>query len=392
MKQVVVKVGPVANLYLRGRSLVWRREYRGKQIIRAIPVRRLREEESGPPADLVKDAVAWMKAAEGRLLRGEYDKLMEETARRREVGTVGELVAEYERVCRENGEPRQATVDANCAAMRRFVRVAAGKLAVDGMSLSVLSKESLRAFQAAKLKELGDKDSTRRTIASTLRQVRSLVQPRLIQDYKVRCPDLREFREYYLGRVPMKDVPLPPYPLRLATARAARRLWLRRDPLYLVWLMAYGLGMRADEMACARWTWIETHMGAPRMALRDRPEEDFRVKGVRPGNVPVHAAVLRRLLAFKAEGSTFILPRDGYIGRVNLIQRDFSAWMTSLGWDKVDTSKRAHELRRLFGSRVWAKHGKEECFVRMRHMSFSTTERSYLNMNLDLTRRELVGI
>jgi integrase len=274
----------------------------------------------------------------------------------------------------------------------RFLRTVKGRDRVDDLSVSVLNKDALMAYQAAKLAELGDKDSTRRTIASTLRQVRSVVQPRLVQSYKIKCPDFQEFRVWYLGKVPIKDVPLPPYALRLATARAARRLWLRRDPLYLVWLMAYGLGMRADEMACARWSWIETHMGAPRMALRDRPEEDFRVKGVRPGNVPVHPAVLRRLQAFKAEGSTFILPRDGYIGRVNLIQRDFSAWMTSLGWDKVDTSKRAHELRRLFGSRVWAKHGKEECFVRMRHMSFSTTERSYLNMNLDLTRRELVGI
>lgn len=391
MEQVKIKCIPVPNIFIRGKSLVWRKEVSGKQMIRAIPVRKLAANETAPPVSLINDAIAWAKRAETLALKGEWEKL-DDTKRKREVGTVGELIVEYQRVCRANGEPRPATVKANVQAMRRFVRTATGKDRPDEAPLSVLGKDLLRAYQAAKLSEAGDNDRTRRTIASTVLQVRSLVQARLVQDYKVRCQDFREFREYYLGRVPTKEVPLPPYALRLATARAARRLWLRRDPMYLVWLLAYGLGMRAEEMAMARWTWIEEHMGAPRMALRDRPEENYRIKGVRPGNVPVHAAVKRRLLAYKKQGCDFILPGDGPIARRNLIQRDFSAWMTAQGWDALDTTKRAHELRRLFGSRVWAKYGKEECFVRMRHRSFSTTERSYLNLNLDLRKRELVGI
>jgi len=378
----------VPNLYLRGNSVVWRKEISGRQIIRAVPVPRLRDGEK-ITSKLIQSALSWAKKAETLALVGEWDKL-EDSKRKREVCTIGELVAEYRRLCRANGDPRPATVDGNVMALLRLVRDANGKEPA-AAAASVLNKDTLRAYQAAKLTELGDNDATRRTVASTVRQARSLVQPRLVQDYKVRLHDLREFREYHLGRVPAKEIPLPDAALRKATMLAARRLWLRRDPLYLVYLLAYYLGMRSDEIANAKWSWVEEHDGSPRMAIKNRPADGFRIKGVRPGNVPVAPEIWRRLQLFKG-GGEYILPRPTYNGRKVLIEREFADWMTGLGWDALDTTKRAHELRRGYGSRVWAKLGKEECYTRMRHKRFDTTEKSYLQLNMSYSRRELVGI
>lgn len=307
---------------------------------------------------------------------------------KRAVATSDELIAAYEAVCADRGEPRPDTVRNNVRSFRRLIRDAAGK---DVVPASELNKDLLVAYRRAKLAEYGDSPSVRRSILSTVTQARCVVLANLVQDYDLELPDLSEFREYSLGRYPKKDVPLPPVELRLQLMREARRLWLEKDPRYLVYLMARYLGMRSGEMVAARWLWIEDHRGDRRMALRDRPEEDYRIKGVRPGNVPIPAPVLRRLLAFRGAGD-FILPGDSMNARLSLVGRSFARLMTDLGWDNVDTTKRAHELRRLYGSAVWFKHGKEECFLRMRHCSFSTTERNYLNMNLDMQPRELVGI
>jgi integrase len=256
----------------------------------------------------------------------------------------------------------------NCSAITRLIRDAGGK--GTDVSVSVLNKDLLVKYRAAKLKELGDNGSTRRTIASTVRQVRSMLAPKVVQEFSVKLPDLTEFRTFSLGKVPRKDVPLPRYELRRKTAVAARELWINRDPLYLVYALGIYLGMRSDEIAFCRWAWIEDNMGQKRMAICDRESEGFHIKGVRPGNVPVHPVVLRRLQAYKGK----------------------SEWMDKLGWSVLDTTKRAHELRRLFGSKVWVKHGQQECFLRMRHTQYSTTEKNYLNYNLSFKPWELMGI
>ena len=310
---------------------------------------------------------------------------------KRSVGTLGEVVREYQRVCQDRGEPRPNTITNNVNALGRLVRDATGKQ-LNGQPASILDKNLLTTYRRAKLDERGDTPSTRRSILSTVTQARSLFTRELVQDYDLELPDLTEFREYSLGRYPSKDVPLPPLALRLTLMRAARRLWLDRDPRYLVYVMARYLGMRSEEMVCARWSWIEEHMGARRMALRDRPEEDYKIKGVRAGNVPIHPAVLRRLMAYRKPYSEYILPGDTRNKRHTLVGRSFAEFMTDQGWDQIETTKRAHELRRLYGSAVFVKYGKEECWMWMRHCSFSTTEKNYLNINLDLRPRELVGI
>jgi hypothetical protein len=324
-----------------------------------------------------------------RLRENDVDALLGAQVKRR-VCLVGALMAEYRRECRRRGEPEPATVDHNCNALARVIRDATGK-DPEGMPATVLDKALLRDYLNAKLGELGDSATTRRTVLSTVTQARGVVLARLVQDYEVELPDLTEFRTYDLGKYPRKDVPLPPLELRLALMRAARRLWIDRDRLYLVYLMARHLGMRSEEMVMARWSWLEEHRGSVRMALRNRPEEGFRVKGVRLGNVPVSAAVLRRLRAFE-NGSVFILGCDAVTTRKDMVSREFARVMVELGWDKLDTTKRAHELRRLFGSAVWFRHGQKECHMRMRHCSFSTTEQNYLNLNLDLLPRELAGL
>lgn len=390
LRQVVDSKGVgVPNLFLRGNSFYWRQEISGRKFTRAIPVRRLKPGDK-VTLDMIKQALSWMKLAEDRALKGEWE-ILAQTKRKREVCLISDIIREYRRLTRAHGEPRAKTVEQNVQALCRIIRDATGGKEPEEQSSGILTKKLLNDYQAAKFKEYGKEDSTRRSVISTVIQARSVLQKKLCQDYAVELPDLSDFRDYYLGKNPAKETPLPPVALRKNTDRAARKLWEAKDPLYLVWLMAYQIGMRSDEMAYAKWSWLEEHMGKTRMAIRNRKEEGFLIKGVRPGNVPIHPAVLRRMLAFKGT-SEYILPFETNNGRKNLIERDFARWMSALGWDELDTTKRAHELRRLFGSRVWAKHGKEECYTRMRHQSFSTTEKCYINLNLNLTQRELVGI
>lgn len=372
------------NIYLRGRSIVWRKQYRGKVTLKVIPVRRMKTDEE-PTKTIINEAVRWVKYAEQRMLRDELNAVIEPRRVVRVSATVADLMREYERVCIERGDPRPSTVKGNVQA---FLRIAGS----DEVKLADLDRKTIRRYSDGKIEECGDSPTIRRTIGSTLRQARSILQPKLVQDYRIDMPDLSDFKTYDFGKIPSKETPLPPAPLRMKTYRAAVAMKAERSPVYLVWLMAYHLGMRSGEMTAARWDWIEGHMGESRMALRDRPDQGFQIKGVRAGNVPISPAVLKRLKAYKNVDSVYILPGDTEPARRDLIRVVFASWMTDLGWGSVDTKKRAHELRRLFGSRVWVRYGKEECFSRMRHMSFSTTERSYLNLNLDLGRRELAGI
>lgn len=384
MKAVTDKNGnPVPNLFIRNNRIYLRKNILGVGYLRAAPVRRLAD--GVPTQESIRMALAWAKAFEDGVLRGETERM----TRKRVAATVGQLCDAYARACHANGSPLASTVEANIQAIYRILRAAGYKSPADE-STEILSKETLRAYQTATLAKRGDRPATRRTIASTVNQARCVTQERLAQDYPLNLPDLDPWRNAYLGTPPVKETPLPPYELRRRTASAARRLWLSRDPMYAVYLLAYHAGLRSDEIACARWSWIEEHFGVKRIALRDREAEGWHIKGVRPGNVPMHPAVLKRLRV--VGGSDYILRGSDYNERKAMIDKSFAAWMTGLGWDQLDTTKRAHELRRLFGSRVWAKYGKEECFMRMRHMSFSTTERHYLNLNLDLRRRELAGI
>lgn len=390
MKQLYDNQGRgIPNLYQRNKSLVWRREWKGQQIVQTIPVRRLQRADDKPGPELIKQAVAWIKKAETNLMHGEW-KWLDQTKRKRECGTIGQLLEEYAALCQEKGKPRWDTVRGNVNALRRIVECVTGKPA-DEQSIDVLNKDLLREYLRVKLRGSQHEDRTRRTVASTIRQARSILVRKKTQDYKVTLPDVEEFRTYYVTEEPDRETPLPPLPLRIKTHMAARRLWLARDDRYLVYLLGYYLGMRANEMAHCRWTWVEQHLGKPRMALRNRPEEGFKIKGVRPGNVPIHPAVYKRLLAYKGEGA-HVIPRDGVDGRMNLVIRDFAHWMRNLGWGDLDTTKKSHELRRLYGSRVFAKYGQEECYIRMRHTTFKTTEQNYLQLNLDLISRELVGI
>lgn len=374
----------VSNLFIRGRRIYFRKAYSAKTYLRATPVT-----TSGTPTqEQIRTAQQWAKSFDEMIFRGEVEKITA-TKRRSEYATINQLVDCYRRACHANGNPRPETVVGNVRALERIIQTATGK-APASQSTNVLTKETLRAYQTAKLAEDGDNPRTRRTILSTIIQARCVTQKRLAQDYDICLPDLSAWRDAWLGSAPIKHVPLPAYDLRRKTALAARKLWLDRSPLYAVYALAYYAGMRSDEIANAKWTWIEEHRGQKRISIRDREVEQFQIKGVRPGNVPLYPAVIKRLRA--VGGKDYILAGNNYTFRKNMIQRDFSRWMTGLGWDGLDTSKRAHELRRLFGSRVWVKHGKEECFQRMRHTSFSTTEKHYLNLNLDLRARELAGI
>ena len=359
------------------------RKKRYSQVIGPVP----KDEARRIARDWYKEAVA-----------GRLDEILGRVRARDDFDTVGALCDAYRAVVRRLGEPEQSTAQRNVMALGRVLRAVHGDVDTDKLSTVVLSQDLVTRYVLACVPAgltKADEDRARRSLVSTLLQARSVVTRKLMGEpelKKLNLPDFEPFRKANAGKNPTKFLPLPSYELRRKTVRAAARLHRERSPLYPVYLMASCLGMRSAEIHNARWSWIEKDRGQSVMALRNRPEEDFRVKGARPGSVPVPPAALARLMEYRRADSPYILAPATPTERRNLVEREFAAWMVGLGWDALDTTKRSHELRRLYGSKLWTKYGKEVCHVRMRHSSFSTTERHYLHLNADWRSWELWGI
>jgi len=372
------------HLYLRGNVYYFRAKIRKRIFSRAIG--------SVSKEEARKLAREWY--AQAQLDR--LDEVLDRTRNRDVYATIDEVCDRYVATCARLGRPTARTARNNTLALRLVLRRVLGREEVGTESTARLTADVVGDYVRAAIDgRAGEAEaSARRTACSTLRQARSVFSRRMLREpefRKLRLPALADFLEASPGIDPQKILSLPSTALRLRTLRAAAAAWRARSPLYVVYLLAQHLGMRAGEIAAARWSWIEDHAGGARwMVIRDRPDDGFRVKG-RPGRAPIRAAVWRRLQAYRSD-SPLIVPGSTPTARHKLIYREAADWLEGVGWAEVETNKRIHELRRLYGSKVWTKYGKESCHEWMRHGSFATTERHYLHLCADWRRRELWGI
>jgi integrase len=292
--------------------------------------------------------------------------------------TLDTLFTAYRNVAHRRGNPAADTVERNILALKLILSKALGREVSEATESDILSDKILADYAKHALEDKAgiDRDRAQRSIVSFIRQARSIFSKKMRFDpeYKaLTLPNLDGFMTYMPVEAAKYQYEMPPESLYKPTLEAARKLKDSKPHLYMVHLLVYDLGLRANEAACSRWNWIEHEDGPAgktwRMSVKDRPEEDFHVKG-RSGSVPVPAKVLEHLQAGHREGDPYIVPGGTNTARRDLIQREYSAWLRKIGWK---TQKAAHEMRKLRGCFWRHKYGLDRAHDWLRHSSYQTT-------------------
>lgn len=225
-----------------------------------------------------------------------------------------------------------------------------------------------------------DEDRKKRTGVSMWNQGKSVLQVRALDFYRrkrgleipVKVDAVAGFR---LPRAPAWSYRLPPRELIARTEAEAAKL---EGDLRMIYRLSLFAGLRAKEMLHLRGDWLEVDQGVSVIAVVTRP--GFRPKGTER-RVPVPESLA---VDVAAAGGELLLGKDlSWEDRDALISRVFAGWMRSIGWDRKRYSKAAHELRKLYGSRIYCdpKLGPHVAQKNLGHASLETTCRYYADMD-----------
>lgn len=259
--------------------------------------------------------------------------------------------------------------------LKRILTVSTGK-DYEKVLLSDLTRERVERYRENKILSADDEvdqDRKERSACSEWRQARAVIQSRALDFYRRRLEllvpeSLDKVREYQLPRPPAWRYTPPPPDLVDATERAGQEL---TGNMRLIYRMGMNAGLRASEMVHIRGNWCEMHRGMKIIAIVTRP--DFRPKGI-DRRIPVPASLWDELAA---RGDDYVLDLNTKTKREDLIRYDFADWMRSIGWDRKIYPKAGHELRKLFGSRIFEELGPAAAQQYLGHASIETTMRYY---------------
>jgi len=361
------------HVWKRGNRYYVRARIRGKQISQSL--------ETSDRAIAERRAKKIVEAA-----RAERWDFVDEAKVHKGYATIGQVVARFKEEAVHH-DLRARTTSDYVAALYRVLRTAGHPDPVEDLAADVLTRETVKAYAAAKMRDV-DPDTLsdvrmRRTINFTLRQARAVFSIWAREEYMhagLKLPDLTGFLKTFSVAYQPKRYALPPEPLRCGTFRAAAELRVENEGLWTVFLLCYYMALRAGEAAAAKWSWIveEQVDGRPRWFLHviNRPEEGFKAKGSE-GKVPVPEQVLTWLQSLRRDGDEYILPGGTPSAREDLIERDFALWMRDIGWDAKRYIHAAHELRALRGCEWYTRRGLEAACEWLRHADPRTTKQFY---------------
>lgn len=284
---------------------------------------------------------------------------------------LADVLGVYRRVAKERGV-REQSIENNVWALLKI-------LGDDAATLEDVSRARVSDYVRRTLAERGDDDRTRRSIKSMLRQGKSVFARWTRDAFReagVALPDLAEFMEAGAIKAEATKYVRPPEDLVARTMAAGRALKAENPRLYLAFVLAYDLALRAGESAACRWDWFEAAGESALCAIVRR--EDFRPKG-RDRRVPVPAETWAELQALRAgaDSRAFVLPEAAATAREALVKRELAAWMRGLGWDAETYPKASHELRKLMGSRWFTERDPQTAQAWLGHTSIETTCRYY---------------
>jgi integrase len=267
---------------------------------------------------------------------------------------------------------------ANIGSLRSMIRKGQGvdlsDDEIEALPGTVLTKQLVRSYQDAVVPAtMADGDAKRTAITtsnSTVRQARSLFKRELVEDgvYKdagLRLPDLGGFLGARLLKEPAHNfVPIPP-DLVESIWSASRTLKTENPNAYRAFLLSICCGLRRAEAARASFD----HVVAIRRGADTIQALRLGItKNGQPRLVPLDSAAyaeLREMAAaipmsqatdpapVSAAPVGFILTGP-WTTRDRIAFDDLAAWLTRHGWTR---KKKAHELRKHFGSLLAAKYG-----------------------------------
>lgn len=305
--------------------------------------------------------------------------LVDSNKKRRHWATIGELLAAWRglELGITDGHQR-AAANALANVLRR-----AGCATPETESADILCGRTARKFFDAVNRECADLDqvtaaSRKRSANSVFNQAKSVVQVAALARYRdagLNVPDVAEFVTEGNAERFDKGLDLdqePPGPELMAGVLAE---WPKLED----WneFAAVGLelafGLRAGEVAQARWEWFTVRDGLHQLDAQATVKNGtgrIRVVALNPFWAQFEARA-RAAGKWLAAGS--VLDGSG-TERSDLVFRRVSEWLRRLGWPLQKTN---HGLRAWAGGQVTIRYRLEEAQIWLRHRSITTTQGHY---------------
>lgn len=255
---------------------------------------------------------------------------------------------------------------------------------VEKLPASVLTPELLQDFQslrtaAAVANGPAAVQTARVTAASTINQARMVVAAPAMQEASMRAlrlPDLEAFRAWKPAattrkvRVPIDDITLE----RLRTK--VDDLWLAADAgdesaraRWLAMALAGNLGLRRGSAVMARWSWMRTIGGRPRLYVVATDEAE--PKG-NEYSVEIEGSVWMDMQALKKDQEAYIVPRATKEARDEIFSEN-ATWLREIS-PALNVDKPNHELRAVFLQAMDRAHGRAAAQEAAGHDKARTTE------------------
>lgn len=205
----------------------------------------------------------------------------------------------------------------------------------------VLDRDRVREYFAAWQGGTYDPKARRREHRSPVQNL-TAVRQLFSRDAVAHCyrglvlPDYREWKAFPTLKVPQVDPSekMPGDEEMKAYLDEREGLLVSADgmdrELGLVSLCLTGLALRSVELVAARLGWLQEERGEWYLVIRDRDEENFRVKNARPGSLRLTGRLRDLLLARLSEygpEAAVILPGGSPESRGKLIRGRHNAWL-----------------------------------------------------------------
>lgn len=256
--------------------------------------------------------------------------------------------------------------------------------AVDRIKLSEITPSRIQAWKKYRLDQVRESpvmtQSTRRTINSMLRGIKSLFAKKRLQHLPLKIDG-----SPIMG-IDMEYVPVSKYRSKIADvnkflADALREL--KPEPLK-VFLLALGAGLRRNEIDKLMWEQVDLEKAIIHIDVTD-------LTGLKTassaGDVFIGAELAACLKEFHAQAkSVFVVEGTGALKPVNTTSyhyrcaktfKDLNLWLRSKG---ITSLKPIHELRKEFGSLICANSGIFAASRQLRHSNITLTNMYYLDV------------
>ena len=281
--------------------------------------------------------------------------------------TIGDLLDLYE------GLATIGSAHRNRRAMERILREVGVPLSktVNSLSGRIFSDfENLRHKQTRGILELR---TAKTTIASTVRQAKSVFSRKMMQRYADEglLLDIKEFKGRSVEQGPTARFKAPKDKgLYARTLEASKKLRTDDPEAYKAYLCGYFAGMRKGEVINTKMWFFTDH------TIEIAPHGDWQPKNGEERTVPIHAdiwAIFMELTEGKSDDDYLLSGCD--TERQETVFRRLNNWLKEQGW--TQSFKKFHELRKAYGSAVLKQGGLSAAQHLLGHKDISTTDRYY---------------